>query len=250
MSDKASHRGPAASRKFAPDVNALESRLLLSQSQKVSFPDGSSSVFPLFKTLPNKGGVFVQDGSVVSIGVGQPTTNAAHVTDDGAGNDTVEWNGGPVHSLTGVDSTLIETRRAKANQITINLTSPGTSPAAVAVGAIVPTDAARASDVEHPREFLMKRRTGGVAIQTGSVLTITVDLPTINAVAITNDGGGAVAVEWTIAATPGRSPVALIPCCPVHAFTGVDTIVVDTQSAKKDFVAIDDAGPCCPRGGS
>ena len=134
---------------------------------------------------------------------------------------------------------MIEARRAKANQITINLTSLSTSPAAVAVGAIVATDLARASDRQHS-EDQKRARTGDVAIQTGSVLTITVDLPTINAVAISNDGGGAVAVEWNSAATPGRSPLDLAPCCPVHSFTGVDTIVVETENAKKDFVAIDD----------
>ena len=85
MSGKPSHQGPTASRKFLPDVKPLESRLLLSQSQKVSFPDGISIVFPIFMHLPRTGGVSAQTGTVLGIGVGQSTTNMVQVTDDGRG---------------------------------------------------------------------------------------------------------------------------------------------------------------------
>ena len=46
MSDKPSHQERTASRKFSPEVKLLERRLLLSQSQKLSFPGGGSFVFP------------------------------------------------------------------------------------------------------------------------------------------------------------------------------------------------------------
>jgi hypothetical protein len=226
MSHRPSHQGPTASRRCFPEVKALESRLLLSRSQTVSFPDGSSLVFPLLRNLPRTGGVSVQRGSVMGIGVGQPTTNSVQVTDEGAGDDTDEWNGGPVHSLTGITSTVIQLQRARTNQITIQLTSQRTGPAAVAVGAIAPTDRAVASAREHP--FNLKTlRTSGSAFQTGSVLTVTVDRPMTNTVEISNEGGGAVATKWNGGA--------------VHSFTGVDTIVVNTQNARKDLVAIDDA---------
>ena len=136
MSYKPSHQGPTASRRCFPEVKALESRLLLSRSQTVSFPDGSSVVFPVFLHLPRTGGVSVQRGTVVGIGVGQHTTNSVQVTDDGAGDDTDEWNGGPVHSFTGITSTVIQLQRARTNQITIQLTTQRTGPAAVAVGAV------------------------------------------------------------------------------------------------------------------
>jgi Bacterial cellulose synthase subunit len=226
MSSEPSYHGPAASRKFFPDVKPLESRLLLSQSQKVSFPDGSSFVFPLFMHLPRTGGASAQTGTVLGIGVGQPKTNTVQVTADGEGNVQAEWNGGPVHSLTGIKSTVIETERARTNQITFNLTGQRTSPTAVAVGSNVPTDAAIARAGGHPLNVRI-RRTSGVAVQSGSVLSVTVNKPTADTVEISNDSGGAVEVEWNGGA--------------VHSFTGVATIVVDTRNATKDLVALDDA---------
>ena len=65
MIDKPSHQGFAGSRKFIPQVKPLESRLLLSRSQSVSFPDGATVVFPTFVNLPRTGGAFAQDGKRV-----------------------------------------------------------------------------------------------------------------------------------------------------------------------------------------
>jgi hypothetical protein len=225
MSHNPSDQGPTASRRFSPEVKLLESRLLLSQSQKVSFPDGSSLVFPLFMHLPRTGGASVQRGSVLGIGVGQPKTNMAQVTDDGEGDVQAEWNGGPVRSFTGIKSTVIQTQRARTNQITFNLSGSRTGPTAVAVGSNVPTDAALASEGGHPLNVSI-RRTSGAAVQSGSVLTVTVNKPTTDTVEISNDGGGAVAVEWNGGGA--------------HSFTGVATIVVDTRNARKDLVALDD----------
>jgi hypothetical protein len=225
MTDKPSHHGPVASRKFLPEVKPLESRLLLSQSQKVSFPDGSSFAFPLFRHLPRTGGVSVQRGTHLGIGVGQPTANTVQVNDDGQRDVQAEWNGGPAQSFTGIHSIVIEAQRARDNQITFNLTGHGTGGAAVAVGSHVPTDATLASEGRHPL-IVDIRRTSGAGIQSGSVLTVTVNKPTSDTVAISNDGGGSVAVEWN----GGH----------VHSFTGVATIVVDTRNARKDLVALDD----------
>jgi hypothetical protein len=160
------------------------------------------------------------------IGVGQPTTNTVNVTDDGAGNDTDKWNGGAVNSLTGIKSTVIQLRRARTNQITFQLSSRRTGPAAIAVGAIAPTDRAQARAGEHLPNLEI-RRTSGSAVQTGSVLTVTVDRRMTNTVEISDDGGGAVEAKWNGGAA--------------HSFTGVDKIVVDTLNAKKDLVAIEDA---------
>jgi hypothetical protein len=63
-------------------------------------------------------------------------------------------------------------------------------------------------------------------MQSGSILTVTVNKPTSNTVEISNNGGGAVEVEWNGGA--------------VHSFTGVETIVVDTQKARNDLVALHD----------
>ncbi len=226
MSDQPSLQGPGPSRKFLPEVKPLESRLLL--SRQVSFPDGTSFIFPTFVHLPRTGGVSEQSGTVLGVGVGQPKTNTVQVTDDGQGGIQAEWNSGPVHSFAGITSSVIQTERSRSNQITFNLTSPRTSPTAVAVGLHVPTDAVLPSEGAHPEKLrnLKAARTSGIAVQSGSVLTVTVNKRTTNTVEISNSGGSAVAVEWNGGAD--------------HSFAGIATIVVDTQNARKDLVALHD----------
>jgi hypothetical protein len=223
MSDQPTLQGTGSSRKFLPEVKPLESRLLL--SRQVSFPDGTSIIFPTFNHLPRTGGVSEQSGTILDIGVGQRTINTAQLTDDGQGGIQAEWNGGPVHSFTSINATVIQAQRAKRNQITFNLTSPRTGPAAVAAGSYVPTDSALPSEDAHPVQARIQR-TSGIGVQSGSVLTVTVNKSTTNAVEISNSGGGAVAVEWNGGA--------------VHSFAGVETIVVDTKNAGKDLIALDD----------
>ncbi len=223
MSDQPSLQGPGPSRKFLPEVKPLESRLLL--SRQVSFPDGTSFIFPTFMHLPRTGGVSEQSGTILGIGVGQRTTNSVQVTDDGQGGIQAEWNGGPVHSFTGISSSVIQTERSRRNQITFNLTSSRTGPTAVAVGLHVPTDVALPSEGAHPVKARINR-TSGIGVQSGSVLTVTGNKRTTNTVEISNSGAGAVAVEWNGGA--------------VHSFAGIATIVVDTRNAKNDLVALDD----------
>src|SRR5262249_31838987 len=146
-------------------------------------------------------------------------TNTVQVTDQGQGHDQADWNGGPVHSLSGIQATVIQAQRAKSNQITFKLTSPRTGPTAVAVGLHVPTDTALANEGGHPLRVIGKR-TSGIAVQSGSVLTVTVNKRTTNTVEISDIGGGAVEVEWNGGAA--------------HSFTGVATIVVDTRRARTD----------------
>ena len=123
---------------------------------------------------------------------------------------------------------MIEAQRARRNQITFNLTGHRTSPTAVAVGSQVPTEAVSASEGGHPLNVRV-RRTSGAAVQSGSMLTVTVNKPTTNIVEISNNGGGAVEVEWNGGA--------------VHSFSGVATIVVDTRNATNNLVALDDVTP-------
>jgi hypothetical protein len=203
MSDKPSRPDIAASRKFTPDLTSLERRALLSQT--VSFPDGSSVVIPAFLRLPRTGGVSMQSGTLVEIGVGQSNGNAVEVDDKGKGAVIAEWNGEPVHSFTGASSIAIQARRAANDQITFHLAGPQAS---------VSTQAAST------------RRTSGTAVQTGTVLTVTVDKPISNTVLISNEGGGAVQVEWNRGT--------------VHSFSGVETIVVDTHKGTSELVALHD----------
>lgn len=114
MSEKPFDQSRAASRNFSPEVKPLESRFLLSRSQKLTFPDGTTIFAPLESHLPRTGGISVQSGSVLGIGVGQSTANMVQATDNGSANLQAQWNGGPVRSFTGVSSIVVETGRASA----------------------------------------------------------------------------------------------------------------------------------------
>jgi len=218
MSERSFHDDPGPSRKFGPEVNRLENRALLSfvsPGLPIRWHPG----------LPRTGGISVQSGTGVFVGVGQPTTNTAQVTDDGKGDVEADWNGGKVHSFSGVATTVIQAERARNNQITFHLTGPRTGPTAVAVGSHLPADVASSREVGHPLGRVA--RTSGAAVQSGSILTVIVDRPTTNVVQLTNEGGGAVQVEWN----GGH----------VHSFAGIETIVVDTHKATKDQVTLTDA---------
>jgi hypothetical protein len=207
MSHQSSQQGPGPSRKFVPDLNPLESRFLLSSTAQTGLQD------PIGPEPEGDRGVATQSGSFLSVVVDHSKTNTVQVTDDHAGNVQAEWNGDPSHSFTGVTATSILAERATHNQITITLTSPRTSPAAVAVGSPDPTG----PEPQGGR---------GTAVQSGSVLTVMVNRPKSNVVQLTNAGGGNVQVEWN----GGMS----------HSFTGVATIVVDTLRATKDQVTLTD----------
>jgi hypothetical protein len=165
------------------------------------------------RVLPRTGGVFVQTGSELGIGVGQPTFNTVQVTDDHVGDVQAHWNGRPVHSLTGVTTTFIEAERARFDQVMFKLTSPRTGPAQAAVGTELTT--------------LSRTRTSGIAMQSGSVLTVVVDRPSANVVEIVNEGAGNVQVEWN-----GGM---------VHSYQGVSTIFVDAINARKDDIILTDS---------
>ena len=162
---------------------------------------------------------------MLAIGVGQRTSNTVQITDDGRGHIQAEWNGGHVHTFSTIATTVIQAERARVNELTFHLTSPRTSPAALAVGSLVATDAAIPGG-GHPRNLVLHARTSGHAVQSGSLLTVTVDRPNIDVVQINDVGGGSVQVEWN----GGRA----------HSFSDVKTIVVETKNAREDQVTLDD----------
>jgi hypothetical protein len=228
MSEQPSRQSPAASRKFVPGVNSLESRLLL--SQQVSFPNGASFIFPSFLRLPRTGGAMLQSGTALTVGVGQPTTNTAHIGFDGIGGATVEWNGRSPHSVTGVRSVLVQAGRAGSDQVTFHLTT-ATPFVSAAHG---PAPATAASAASHPVQTLRlgAPRTGGTAVQSGSILTCTITSPRINNVVIN-----------TVPSSSGTSPDVQVEWNggSVHNFMGVDTIIVDIKNGRRDLVALDNA---------
>jgi len=226
MNEQPSHQSPSTSRKFQPNVNPLESRLLLS-SRQVSFPDGSSFVFPLLARLPRTGGVPIQSGTALTIGVGQPRRNTVRVALDDAGGAQANWNAGPTHSFTAVHETLVQIAGARFNQVTFNLLAPRTSGTALGAGLLMANSAVSAKSTAHSVNALREvARTSGTAVQSGSLLHITVDAPKMNTVELSSlNFGQVVQAEWN-----GGS---------VHDFTGVSTIIVVTTTGHKDLIALD-----------
>jgi hypothetical protein len=155
---------------------------------------------------------------VVGIGVGQPSGNTVQLNDYGAGGYSAEWNGGPFHPFKGVQAVEILTERARHNQVTIELIDRVAVPLATELGPTGRAGAGPAGSVDH----FSVRRTSGTAVQTGSVLSIMVNKQNSNAVEILDQGAAGVAVEWN-----GGT---------VHSFTGVMTIIVQTQRAKNDHI--------------
>jgi hypothetical protein len=68
-------------------------------------------------------GVAVQTGSELTVTVNRPKTNVVHITNAGAGDVRVEWNGGEVHSFAGVATIVVNTRNARTDQVTLTDTS-------------------------------------------------------------------------------------------------------------------------------
>jgi hypothetical protein len=224
MSDRSSHQAQSASRKFVPDVNPLENRLLLSQT--VTFPDGSSFVFPTFNRLPRTGGTFLQSGTALTIGVGQRTSNTVNISEQAVGSATVEWNGLASHSITGVQSILVQAGKSGHDQITINTGNPMALATTGASGAVPALGFAR--EVSHPVHALFAARTSPTAVQTGTVLTVTVTSPRLTALEISSwNFGHQVQLESSGSAQP--------------IFTDVSTINVDIRNGTNDFVALDNA---------
>jgi hypothetical protein len=210
MSHRSSHQDPGPSRKFVPDVNPLENRFLLMCGP----PLGGHELLC---------GIAVQTGTVLSISVNMPTTNTVQVTDDGAGDVQADWNGGAVHSFNGVDTVHVHTEKARNVHVTFSLIGPSTITPDVAVRPHRQTDTATAHEGgDRVFRVATPRKHGGIAVQSGTVLTVTVNRPRTNTVQITDVGAGNIQVAWN-----GGSG---------HSFTGVATIVVDARKARNDHV--------------
>jgi hypothetical protein len=222
MSYRRSEQVPTFLRKkFVPDLSALENRLLLA-SHQITFPDGVSFDFPIFRVLPRTGGATVQSGTLLTLGVGQRTTNTAHVNFAGAGAGTVEWNGRSPHAFTSTQAILVQAGRARHDRVTFQL---DTSPSLV-VSSHKSTAADSVSTITHPVHDLGAPRTSGTAVQSGTLLTITITGRAINTVEISSvNSGQVVQAEWTGGA--------------VRDFAGVSQIVVNIRNGVRDLVALD-----------
>jgi hypothetical protein len=239
MSEQSSHQGPGPSRKFLPEVKSLETRILLS----TAIPHKDGIVW--HPDPPRTGGIAVQSGSVLSRFVGQPKMNAVQVTVDGTGHVEMSWNLGQPHVFPGVTTTVIQAERARTDQFTLHLAGgngndtfsaraeaaqstfqdPGLSTGSTGIDLVShrPADAVSGHVDGHARDDAPFVRANG------PILNVIVNRPRTNVVQVNNEGGGDVQVEWN----GGMA----------HAFTGVETIVVETHNATKDQVTLNDSIP-------
>jgi hypothetical protein len=197
--------------------------LLLSQT--ISFPDGASLLFPTFNRLPRTGGALKQSGTVLTVGVGQRTSNTVQIT-EGATVTSVEWNGRQPQSVMAsqAQAVLVQAAQSGHDHVTINLgASTALATASVSDPAPSTGQIREASLQVHAFRAL---RTSGTAVQTGTVLNVSVTSRKVNDVVISSSNlGQTVQVEW------GNSGP--------RTFSGVSTIVVDIRNGVKDLVALD-----------
>jgi len=161
--------------------------------------------------------VSIQVGAILGITVGHG--NTVQLNDEGAGGYQAEWNGGPVHSFTGVQAVYMYADKAKHDQITINLND--LSPASSEAG-LTPSRQADTVGAEAGANSVASGRTSGTAVQSGTLLTVKVSKPTTNQVQILDQGGGAVEVD----SNGGGA----------QSFTGVTTILVQAKNTGNDQI--------------
>jgi hypothetical protein len=131
MKNDPSEQRSYPSRDFVPEMHGLEKRHLLSasvhaESKTVCFPDGHCFIIPPLM-LPRTGGATVQSGSVVSLGVANsPPNSTVSITDDGKGDFQLQWDGGAVHSFTGVQTLEVNVAGPQSDQVNYTLTGPTT----------------------------------------------------------------------------------------------------------------------------
>ncbi|HEV3261330.1 MAG TPA: hypothetical protein VG013_31045 [Gemmataceae bacterium] len=103
---------------FLPRLEALEDRVV-------------PSVFSVH-TPPRTGGAAFQTGSLLTVDlrnkVDQPGLNTVTIIDDGKGDIQVSWDGGPVHSFTGVSQIVVNSARTITEQVGFELTGPLAAP--------------------------------------------------------------------------------------------------------------------------
>jgi len=209
MSNGATRKAVRRRSRFVPDVSTLESRRLLSSvaASHGAHPDVVLRI-----------GRAVQNGTILSVTVDKPTTNTVQVTNEGAGNIQVDWNGGAVHSFSGVGTIHVYAQKARNDLITFKLTDPVND--SLDAQKCVRTLPAAVSGLPLARPDLIF----GTAVQSGSTLTITVAKSTTNTVRITALGNGAVQAAW-------NGGVA-------HSFSGVEAVVVHAEKATNNDVSL------------
>ena len=111
------------------DVEVLEDRAVPSGLTMSSI--GALDSY-LHQTPPRTGGAAFQTGSVLTVDlrnkVGQPGLDTLSIVDDGKGDIQVSWDGGPVHSFSGVSQVVFNSATTQTEQVSFQLTGPLTAP--------------------------------------------------------------------------------------------------------------------------
>ena len=118
-----------------PCVEVLEERRLFSEvslTPGIVFRTGPGVVQFGSLISPRTGGIAEQTGSLLVVDlrnkVGQAGLDAVTVVDDGEGDIQVNWDGGPVHSFSGVTQIVINSAPTVTEQITLQINGPLTTP--------------------------------------------------------------------------------------------------------------------------
>jgi hypothetical protein len=86
----------------------------------------------LHQIAPDTGGAAFQTGSLLTVDlrnkVGQPGQDTTTIIDDGKGGIQVSWDGGPVHSFTGISQIVFNSAQTQNEQVTFKLAGPLATP--------------------------------------------------------------------------------------------------------------------------
>jgi hypothetical protein len=112
------------------EIEVLEGRVV--PSALAISPIGSSDSYLHSETPPRTGGAAFQTGSLLTVDlrnkVGQPGLDTLTIIDDGKGEIRVSWDGGPVHSFTGISQIVFNSTQTQTEKVAFELTGPLTKP--------------------------------------------------------------------------------------------------------------------------
>jgi hypothetical protein len=105
---------------FLPRLEMLEDRVL--PSLWIDSP----------RVPARTGGATFQSGSLLTVDLrtkaGEPGLETVSIADDGKGDIQVSWDGGPVHSFTGINKIVVNSAPIGTEQVAFKLTGPLTTP--------------------------------------------------------------------------------------------------------------------------
>jgi hypothetical protein len=111
------------------EIEVLEDRVVPSALaiSALSNPDAYLHQIPA-----RTGGAAFQSGSLLTVDlrnkVGNPGHDTATIIDDGKGGIQVSWDGGPVHSFSGISQIVFNSAQTQTEQITFELAGPLAAP--------------------------------------------------------------------------------------------------------------------------